>query len=103
MDRRFVSALRARGLDVVTVGDIETTGSSDGDQLQLATELRRVLYTFNVGDFCQLHSQWMQAQRSHNGIVISSQDYSVGTQTPPGRPQRRCGRSPSAVRLCQGR
>lgn len=80
MDRRFVSALRARGLDVVTVGDIETTGSSDGDQLQLATELRRVLYTFNVGDFCQLHNQWMRVQRSHSGIVISSQDYSVGEQ-----------------------
>ncbi len=80
MDRRFVSALRARGLDVVTVGDIETTGSSDGDQLQLATELRRVFYTFNVGDFCQLHNQWMQAQRSHSGIVISFQDYSVGEQ-----------------------
>ena len=80
MDQRFVSALRARGVHVITVGEIGTTSFRDEDQLILATEQQRVLYTFNVGDFCQLHSIYMAEGRTHTGIVISSQDYSVGEQ-----------------------
>ncbi len=80
MDQRFVSALRARGVHVITVGEIGTTSFRDEDQLILATEQQRVLYTFNVGDFCQLHSIYMTEGRTHTGIVISSQDYSVGEQ-----------------------
>lgn len=37
MDQRFVRALRARGVDVTTVGEIGTTSFSDEDQLILAT------------------------------------------------------------------
>jgi hypothetical protein len=80
MDRQFVRALRARGVDVTTVGEIGTTSFSDADQLILATEQQRVLYTFNVGDFCQLHSVYMAERRTHTEIVISSQEYSVGEQ-----------------------
>lgn len=80
MDQRFVSALRARGVDVITVGEMGTTSFTDEDQLILATEQQRVLYTFNVGDFCQLHNIYMAESRTHTGIVISSQDYSVGEQ-----------------------
>jgi hypothetical protein len=80
MDQRFVRALRARGVDVTTVGEIGTTSFRDEDQLILATEQQRVLYTFNVGDFCQLHSVYMAEGQTHTGIVISSQDYSVGEQ-----------------------
>ncbi|WP_375506570.1 DUF5615 family PIN-like protein [uncultured Nostoc sp.] len=80
MDQRFIKALRARGVDVTSVGEVETISSSDKEQLTLATELQRVLYTFNVGDFCQLHSIHIQEKRSHAGIIISSQDYSIGEQ-----------------------
>ncbi|HEY9832542.1 MAG TPA: DUF5615 family PIN-like protein, partial [Stenomitos sp.] len=66
--------------DVTTVGEIGTTSFSDENQLILATEQQRVLYTFNVGDFCQLHSVYMTQGQTHTGIVISSQDYSVGEQ-----------------------
>ena len=59
MDRRFVRALRARRMDITTAGEIGTTSFSDEDQLMLATEQQRVFYTFNVGDFCQLHSTYM--------------------------------------------
>jgi hypothetical protein len=80
MDQRFIKALRARGVDVTSVGELETISSSDQEQLTLATELQRVLYTFNVGDFCQLYSIYLQEKRSHAGIIISSQDYSIGEQ-----------------------
>lgn len=80
MDQRFLKALRARGVDVTSVGEVETISSSDKEQLTLATELQRVLYTFNVGDFCQLHSIYIQEKRTHAGIIILSQDYSIGEQ-----------------------
>ncbi|MBN3938696.1 DUF5615 family PIN-like protein [Nostoc sp. NMS9] len=80
MDQRFIKALRARGVDVTSVGEVETISSSDKEQLTLATELQRVLYTFNVGDFCHLHSIYIQDKRSHTGIIISSQDYSIDEQ-----------------------
>ncbi|BAY66185.1 hypothetical protein NIES22_62980 [Calothrix brevissima NIES-22] len=80
MDQRFIQALRARGVDVTTVAEVETISSSDKEQLNLATELQRVLYTFNVGDFCQLHRVYIEENISHTGIIISSQDYSIGEQ-----------------------
>lgn len=80
MDRRVVNAFRSRGVDVTTVGEVRTTGFSDAEQLILATEQQRVLYTFNVGDFCQLHYDYMAEGRTHAGIIISSQAYSVGQQ-----------------------
>lgn len=80
MDHRFVRALRARGVDVTTVGEIQTTSFSDDAQLLLATQHQRALYTFNVGDFCHLHSIYTAEGRIHAGIIISSQDYSIGEQ-----------------------
>ncbi|MDJ0734250.1 MAG: DUF5615 family PIN-like protein [Nostocaceae cyanobacterium] len=80
MDQRFIKALRARGVDVITVGEVETISSSDNEQLILATKLQRVLYTFNVGDFCRLHSVYIEEKLSHAGIIISLQDYSIGEQ-----------------------
>jgi hypothetical protein len=64
----------------MTAGEIGTTSFSDESQLMLATEQQRVLYTFNVGDFCQLHGDWITHGRSHTGIVISTQEYSIGEQ-----------------------
>ncbi|MGL4883052.1 MAG: DUF5615 family PIN-like protein [Waterburya sp.] len=80
MDRRFVRALRARKIDIITVGELGTSSFSDQDQLILATEQQRVLYTFNVGDFCQLHSTYIVEGQTHFGIIISSQEYSIGEQ-----------------------
>lgn len=80
MDQRFVRALKARKVDVITVGELGTTSFTDQDQLILSTQQQRVLYTFNVGDFCQLHSFYMTQGQTHTGIIISSQEYSVGEQ-----------------------
>jgi hypothetical protein len=53
----------------------------DGDHLEYATEKSRVLYTFNIGDFCRLHSEWLARGDSHAGIVLAPQQrYSVGEQ-----------------------
>ena len=80
MNRRLVEALRGRSVDLTTPGEIITTGLSDEEQLILSHTQNRVFYTFNVGDFCQLHSQFVAENRNHAGIIISTQDYSVGEQ-----------------------
>ena len=49
--------------------------------LECTTEYGRVLYTFNVGHFCQLHAQSMTQGKSHAGIiVVFRQRYAVGEQ-----------------------
>jgi hypothetical protein len=80
MDRRFVEALRGRGVDLMTAGETQTTGFSDEEQLVLAQAAGRVFFTFNVGDFCRLHGQFSAEDRDHAGIIVSSQDYSIGEQ-----------------------
>ncbi|MEH2048940.1 hypothetical protein [Nostoc sp.] len=35
MDQRFIKVLRARGVDVTSVGEVETISSSDKEQLTL--------------------------------------------------------------------
>ena len=77
----LIAALRLRGLDVVGVGDSAMRGRTDNDQLTWATGQRRVLYSFNRGDFCWIHSKMMRAGQSHAGIILAlQQEYSIGEQ-----------------------
>ena len=81
MDRDLARALRARGIDVTTALEAGMIRRSDEEQLEYATERQRVLYSFNVGDFCRIHSNCLSAGRTHAGIVLSQQQYySVGEQ-----------------------
>ena len=81
MDQDLVQALRARGVDVVSVLDAGTTGRTDEEHLNWATAQGRVLYSFNVGDFYYLHTSFLSQGKSHAGIVLArQQQYSVGEQ-----------------------
>ena len=76
-----VTALRSRGVTVVTVMDAGLAEKTDEEQLAFATELECVLYTFNVSDFYRLHTQWISAGREHAGIILAPQQrFSVGEQ-----------------------
>jgi len=82
MARAVVLGLRARGVDVTTVIDEGMKERSDRDQLEYATQQRRVIFTFNVGHFCKLHQDRLAQGESHAGIVVVyRQRYSVGEQT----------------------
>jgi hypothetical protein len=59
MRRAFVTAMRDAKLDVVTVAEANRFGCSDAEQLAWATQQGRVLYSFNVRDFCWLHHQYI--------------------------------------------
>ena len=81
MHSRLVTALRSRGVTVVTVMDTGLTEKPDEEQLAFATEGGYVLYTFNVSDFYQLHTQWVAGGREHAGMILAPQQrYSVGEQ-----------------------
>ncbi len=77
----LVKGLRARGIDIATVLEEEMTGRGDDEQLEYASERKRALYTFNVGDFCRLHKEYLSQGRFHAGIiVVYRRRYAVGEQ-----------------------
>lgn len=81
MSRALVNGLRARGVDVMTVVEEGRTGREDIKQLDVATLQGRVLYTYNIADFYRLHTQYMNQNKSHAGIIfVPQQRYSVGEQ-----------------------
>ncbi len=77
--------LKARGFDVVTTRDAGQLGRSDFQQLAFGAEAGRVLLTHNRVDFERLHREWLEAGRSHAGIVIAR-------RRPPGDLAARMGR-----------
>lgn len=79
MRRALVFGLRARGIDVLTALDAEMINRPDEDHLIRASSESRVIYSFNVGDFCALHELWISTRRSHAGIIVSPQQrFTVG-------------------------
>jgi hypothetical protein len=79
MDQRLVRALRARGLDVETALEADMVAQPDAAHLQYAASSGRVLHTFNVADFYELHSHFMNEGREHAGLILGTQQqYTVG-------------------------
>ncbi len=81
MDNDLVEALRARGVDAMTVSEAGMLGREDHEQLTYATENRRAIYSSNIGHFCALHAQILAAAGNHAGIVLCHQQrYTIGEQ-----------------------
>ena len=81
MDKDLIQAPRGRGVDVITALDAGLIERTDGEHLEYASAQGRVLYSFNVGDFCRLHVAFQTEGKSHAGIVLARQQrYSVGEQ-----------------------
>jgi hypothetical protein len=82
MDQALVGALRARGVDVVTAQEAGMNERSDADHLAFAAGQGRVLCTFNIGDFYELHSAYLARDAPHAGIIlVPQQRYGIGEQT----------------------
>lgn len=81
MRESLVRALRARGVDVVTAREAAMIERTDREHLEYVTAQGRVLCTFNVGHFYQLHTEYLQGGMSHAGIVLLPQQrYTLGEQ-----------------------
>ena len=67
------AGLRKAGLDAISTPEAGRLGESDESQLAWAASERRVLVTFNVGHFAELHATWIASGHQHAGIVVSNQ------------------------------
>ena len=76
------AALRLRYFDAVSVHETGTWGLTDAEQLALAADQQRALFTFNTMDFLRLHRAWLATGRIHWGIIVCE-------QLPPGETIRR--------------
>ena len=69
----IVSALRLRGVDVLTTKEAGMLGASDEEQLARAGSRGRVILTHD-DDFLRLHARQIQ----HSGIVYAHQRTPIG-------------------------
>ena len=77
-NRALIKALRSRGLEVTSAGEVGLLGRSDAAQLSWAGKEGLVLFTHNIDDFCRIHDRILREGKSHAGIVVAEQGLSVG-------------------------
>ena len=65
MSHALVRGLRARGADVVTALEEGMIQRNDEEHLEFAAKTGRVLYSFNVADFYDLHSRYLSVGNEH--------------------------------------
>ena len=81
MSHALVRGLRARGVDVVTALEEGMIERDDDEHLELAAEMKRVLYSFNVADFYHLHSKYLSEGKEHSGLILTrQQQFTIGEQ-----------------------
>jgi len=66
---RVAEGLRRKGVDAVSVHELNQTGMTDEQQLAFATAQARVLVTYNRVDFQILDAQWRMTDLTHTGIL----------------------------------
>ena len=77
--RSLVDALRRVDVDVITVVEAGRVGLADDAQLSWASGQMRCLYSANIADFCRIHSDWMEQNKRHAGLILVQQKrYSIG-------------------------
>lgn len=59
MSRSLARELRARGVDVTTTITEGRLGQGDIVQLEFAKAQDRVIFSYNVGDYYHLHTQYL--------------------------------------------
>lgn len=80
-ERAVAHNLRVRGVDVTTTREEGRRGIPDPEQLEYAAQQGRVICTCNIGDFAQLHAEYMVQGKDHAGIIlIHQQQFSIGEQ-----------------------
>lgn len=69
--QRIGGPLRDAGHDVLALaGDANIEGLDDPLVLELAAAQQRILITRNSRDFAPLAREWVEAQRTHAGMIL---------------------------------
>jgi predicted nuclease of predicted toxin-antitoxin system len=66
--KAIAEQLRAHSVDVIRCEEIDMAEAADERHLEYAARERRVMVTQDA-DFAALHRRWLQAGRSHAGIM----------------------------------
>jgi predicted nuclease of predicted toxin-antitoxin system len=94
VDVSLAARLQQRGHDALTTREARHTEPADEQQLIVATAEERVFLTHNRRDFRRLHCHWIEAGRSHAGIIFlptcrsTSENLDCYGSLPPIRPLR---------------
>jgi predicted nuclease of predicted toxin-antitoxin system len=72
VDLAIASALRKRGVDILTTQEAGMLGAADEDHLQFAISQNRAIFTQDT-DFLRLHKSWP----AHKGIIYTHQSTSL--------------------------
>lgn len=67
-------------IEVITTAEANNLSCSDLEQLQWSTEQKRVIYSYNVGDFCRLHKFYQEKKKEYSGIILGKLNLSIGQQ-----------------------
>lgn len=68
---RVGALLQEKGHDVRALDqEPELEGLADDDVLTLASGEQRILVTHNIRDFPGIVRDWMEAERSHTGVIL---------------------------------
>ena len=77
----LTQSLRQHGVDVLITSEAAQISKSDESQLAFAASVGRTIYTYNVGDFTALHSEYLTQEKNHSGIIIGEQGrFGIGEQ-----------------------
>ena len=66
-------ALCRAGIEALSTPKAGRLSESDESQLDWATQQGRVIVTFNVAHFANLHATWLNNGRHHAGVIVSQQ------------------------------
>lgn len=81
MSQSLVQGLRSRGMEVITALEEDMIMISDRKHLAHATELNRVLFSYNISDYHKIHTEFLENGTDHGGIILSPQQrFSIGGQ-----------------------
>ncbi len=72
-DLALLEAARSRGVEILSTQEAGNRGKSDREQLEFANLTERVLFSYNVGDFIQLHTEFLTDGTQHSGILLTKQ------------------------------
>ncbi len=81
MGKGLVRALRSRSIEVVVAYEVGMAGQEDTEHLSYSTSQGLVLYSFNRGDYMDVHTSLLESGLSHAGIILGANNrYSIGEQ-----------------------
>lgn len=71
---RLAEQLRKHGFDVTSTLESDLISKSDAEQLEFCCVTQRAILTFNKDHFSILHADYMNKNREHCGIILSTRE-----------------------------